>query len=121
MILQLNSAINGGSVSADWTLTGMTIIVGTLIGFVVIIVGWVFVSTLTSIKEELKGLHKRVDTRESEHDELNDKHIALATRVVLVESHQKTHAEHVANVIINKLYAANPPGKRHPHLPEEES
>jgi len=67
---------------------------------------------LTSIKDEIKGLHKRVDTREEEHDELSDKHTELATRVVLVEAHQKTHAEHVANVIINKLYAASPPGKR---------
>jgi len=54
-------------------------------------------------------IHKRIDTREQEHDQLEDKHIALASKVTIIDAHQNAHAENIANVIINKLYAISPP------------
>lgn len=107
-----------GGLGAGWVLVVCFAVIG---GLILIILGNMNrnnTDAMNTFKDEIRNIHKRIDTREKEHDELTDKHISLSTRVLLVEAHQATHAETIANVIINKLYAVSPPLKKPPHSPE---
>jgi len=112
-----------GGVSAGWVLVICFCIIGALVLIILGNINKNNTDAMNTFKEEIKHIHKRIDTREDEHDELAKDHSDLATRVILIEAGHKTHAENIANIIINKMYAANPPtpSKRHPHIPEEES
>ena len=78
-------------------------------------------NALNTFKVEIKNIHKRIDTREAEHDELDTKHDELATRVLLVESKQKTQsesqAEQIAKLILDKLGALQGNAKGHVNKP----
>lgn len=102
----LLQALTNGAVSADWAMSYSVAIIGSLLVLICAICGYVFVSTMSAVKEEIKNIHTRIDTREDEHDELKDKHIDLATRVVLIESHHKVSAEKTADIILTKIRAA---------------
>ena len=51
-------SINNGSLSADWTLNGSFIIIGGLLVLIAGICGWVFVSSMNSIKGRNQNIHK---------------------------------------------------------------
>ena len=98
-----------GGISAGWVLVGAFCIIGFLLVAYMNITSKNNIEAMNAIKDEIKNIHIRINTREEEHDELEDKHIALSSKVTIIESHQKDHADHIANVIINKLYAVSPP------------
>jgi len=98
-----------GSISAGWVLVGTFVIIGFLLVAYMNITSKNNIDAMNTIKDEIKNIHKRVDIREEEHDKLKDSHVALATRVTVMDAHQGTHAENIANIIINKLYAISPP------------
>ncbi len=113
ILLQVQSdPIIGGAISANWVLGGFAVIIGFLLVAFMSNINKNNTEAMNTIKEEIKNLHKRVDTRTQEHDELEDKHIALATKVTIMDVHRHEHAENIANVIINKLYAISPPSKK---------
>jgi predicted PurR-regulated permease PerM len=101
-LLQMQS-INNGSLSADWTLNGSFIIIGGLLVLIAGICGWVFVSSMNSIKEEIKNIHKRINTREDEHDKLGEKHTEITTRVTIMEAHQKLVVDKMADAVVSKM------------------
>ena len=73
MVDQLQAAgtiTEGGALSADYTLTvAFSIIVLLLLAISTLVANY-FISTLKSIKEEIKNVHERINTREEEHEEL---------------------------------------------------
>jgi len=111
IILQ-QPAITNGALGAEYTLNGAFIVIGALLGLIGVIVGWTFVSTLNSIKGEIKNIHKRIDTREDEHDELMENHNVMSRKIVALETAKGQSAEEIANMIITKMYAISPPQKR---------
>ena len=119
ILLQVQSdPIIGGAISANWVLGGFAVIIGFLLVAFMGNINKNNTDAMNTIKEEIKNIHKRVDIREAEHDILEDKHTALATKVTIMDAHKHEHAESIANVIINKLYAVSPPQKK-PFIKEE--
>lgn len=98
-----------GGISAGWVLVICFCIIGALVLIILSNINKNNTDALNTFKDEIKNIHKRIDTREKEHDELDNKHNDLTTRVVLMEAHQKNHAENIADIIINKLHAVSPP------------
>lgn len=111
-ILVQQQAITNGALGAEYTLNGAFIIIGALLGLIGIIVGWTFIAALNAVKEEIKNIHKRIDTREEEHDELKENHNVMSRKIVALETVNGQSAEEIANMIINKMYAISPPQKR---------
>ena len=111
-ILAQQQAITNGALGAEYTLNGAFIIIGALLGLIGIIAGWTFISTLNALKEEIKNIHIRIDTREEEHDELKENHNAMSRKIVALETAKGQSAEELANMIVNKMYAISPPSKR---------
>ncbi len=104
LLQALNSITGDGGISADWTLNGV-------VGALVILVAWVFINTLNTIKNEIKAIHKRVDTRQEEHDELADKHNQLDKKVHAIERNPAIDTTKLAEEMINKMRAASGGGK----------
>jgi len=98
-----------GGISAGWVMVISFGIIGFLILYIMNNISKANTEAMIAFKDEIKNIHKRIDTREDEHDALEDKHIALSTKVTFMEAHQKDHAETIAQVIINKMYAISPP------------
>ena len=101
----MNDVITNGAVSAGWTLNGSFVIIGALLVLIAAICGWVFVSSMTAIKDEIQHIHTRIAERADEHNELKDDHIELRTRVLIVEAREKTESERLADIIVTKLKA----------------
>ncbi len=108
-LLAQQQAITNGALGAEYTLNGAFIVIGALLGLIGIIVGWTFISALNTMKEEIKNIHKRIDTREKEHDELKEKHNESHRKIIALETINGNSAEEIANTIINKMYAVSPP------------
>ena len=91
-----------GGIAAGWVLVGAFCLIGALGLFIIN-------NALNTFKKEIENIHKRIDTRENEHDEIKDKHLELNTKVLLIEAshkiHKETQAEEIANVILSKLGA----------------
>ena len=98
-----------GGVSAGWVMVICFGVIGFLILYILNGISTTNKEAMTAFRNEIATIHKRIDTREQEHDQLEDKHIALASKVTIIDAHQNAHAENIANVIINKLYAISPP------------
>jgi len=98
-----------GGISAGWVMVISFGVIGFLILYIMNNISKANTEAMIAFKDEIKNIHKRIDTREDEHDALEDKHIELSTKVKLMESHSKDHAETIAQVIINKMYAISPP------------
>ncbi len=102
-----------GGLGAGWALVVSFAIIGVLL---LSIFGYM----IQTFKDEIKAIHNRINTREEEHDELRDQHGELRTRVLLVETTQKlhadNHAEHTAELILNKLRILDSNGNLEKHL-----
>jgi hypothetical protein len=114
VILQtLSNAITpDGAVSGDYALGLAFAVIGFLLVAVATLVGNYFISTLKGIKDEIKNVHTRIDTRESEHDQLARQHEQTNTQVLLIKSRMDTDGEKLAMNIAMKLRAMStrPPG-----------
>jgi len=79
------------------------LITGALLTFISSIVGWVFINTLRSFKDEIKNIHTRVDTREEEHDQLKEKHEGLHREVIQIKAETKIAGHQLADLVVMKL------------------
>jgi len=114
VILQtLSNAITSeGALSGDYALGLAFGVIGFLLVAVATLVGNYFISTLKGIKEEIKNVHVRIDTREEEHDALVKHHEDTKMQVLLIKSKLDTDGEKLAMNIAMKLRAMStrPPG-----------
>lgn len=114
VILQtLSNAITpDGAVSGDYALGLAFAVIGFLLVAVATLVGNYFISTLKGIKDEIKNVHTRIDTREEEHDALVKHHEDTKMQVLLIKSRMETDGEKMAMNIAMKLRAMStrPPG-----------
>jgi len=114
VILQtLSNAITSeGALSGDYALGLAFGVIGFLLVAVATLVGNYFISTLKGIKEEIKNVHTRIDTRETEHDALVKHHEDTKMQVLLIKSKLDTDGEKLAMNIAMKLRAMStrPPG-----------
>lgn len=114
VILQtLSNAITSeGALSGDYALGLAFGVIGFLLVAVATLVGNYFISTLKGIKEEIKNVHVRIDTREEEHDALVKHHDDTKMQVLLIKSRMETDGEKMAMNIAMKLRAMStrPPG-----------
>ena len=109
-----------GGISAGWVLVICFGVIGGLILALLANMNKNNADAMNTFKEEIRNIHKRIDTRETEHDELEDQHGELRTRVLLVETTQKlhadNHAENTANLILSKLGVLQGNGNLEKHL-----
>jgi len=101
-----------GAISGDYALGLAFGVIGFLLVAVATLVGNYFISTLKGIKEEIKNVHTRIDTRETEHDQLARHHEETKMQVLLIKSKLDTDGEKLAMNIAMKLRAMStrPPG-----------
>lgn len=109
-----------GAVSGDYALGLAFGVIGFLLVAVATLVGNYFISTLKGIKEELKNVHTRIDTRETEHDILSKEHDKTKMQVLLIQSRLETDGEKMAMRIVDKIRAMStrPPGFYEPETEE---
>ena len=113
LLQSLSNAITPeGAVSGDYALGLAFGVIGFLLVAVSTLVGNYFISTLKGIKTEIQNIHTRIDTRESEHDQLARQHEKTNTQVLLIKSRMDTDGEKLAMNIAMKLRAMStrPPG-----------
>ncbi len=113
LLQSLSNAITPeGAVSGDYALGLAFGVIGFLLVAVATLVGNYFISTLKGIKTEIQNIHTRIDTRESEHDQLARQHEKTNTQVLLIKSRMDTDGEKMAMNIAMKLRAMStrPPG-----------
>ncbi len=113
LLQSLSNAITPeGAVSGDYALGLAFGVIGFLLVAVSTLVGNYFISTLKGIKTEIQNIHTRIDTRESEHDQLARQHEQTNTQVLLIKSRMDTDGEKLAMNIAMKLRAMStrPPG-----------
>lgn len=107
-----NAITSDGALSGDYALGLAFGVIGFLLVAVATLVGNYFISTLKGIKTEIQNIHTRIDTRESEHDQLARQHEQTNTQVLLIKSRMDTDGEKLAMNIAMKLRAMStrPPG-----------
>jgi len=101
MILQVDSITPHGAVSADWALT----IVVTLLGTIILIMSGLVVrylqSTLTEIKQTQIDHNERMDKMDKTDDDLR-------LRVILMEREKDLQSVRLADEIVNKIRSITP-------------
>lgn len=113
LLQSLSNAITPeGAVSGDYALGLAFGVIGFLLVAVATLVGNYFISTLKGIKDEIKNVHTRIDTREEEHDALVKHHEDTKMQVLLIKSRMETDGEKMAMNIAMKLrsMSTRPPG-----------
>lgn len=113
---ELQTITTGGGISADYTMTLAFSVIGVLLIAISTLVANYFISTLKSIKDEIKNVHERINTREAEHDELikslpetyvTKEQQDMKMKLMFHEFDQGPHAEKMADLILLKLKALN--------------
>jgi len=96
-----------GGISAGWVMVGAFTLIGLMGIHILNNISKSNKDAMVTFQTEIKKIHDRIDIRENEHDDLRDDHSDLKSRVLLVESHSKTHtethAEYTAKLILDKL------------------